>query len=116
MNRFFEQEWVRAGIMALVMIGVVLLLVGLAYFIDTTQRLNSNAAYQIQTSGQQINPQSEAEAQGLIISDIQKRDLLQRRSLAVAFIGGGLVLLTAGWLGRDILTGRRRMAAAEAKS
>jgi hypothetical protein len=111
MNRFIEHEWVRASIMALVMIGAVLLLVGLAYFIDTTQRLNSNTAYQLQTSGQEINPQTEAEAQGLIVSDIQKRDLLQRRSLSVAFIGGGLVLLTAGWLGRDILTGRHRTAA-----
>lgn len=111
MSKFLEHEWVRAGVMALAIIGAVLLLIGLAYFIDSTQRLNSNLAYQLQTSGQPVNPQSETEAQGLIAADIQKRDLLQRRSMAVACIGGGLALLTAGWLGRDIIVGRHRAAA-----
>ncbi len=105
MKHWFSRENLRPILLALMILGVVGVIFGFVQFVSMSQRLEGNLAYQIQSSGQTINPDN-AEAQALMASDIEMRAILLERSRAVVLLGVGIVLLSVGWLGNDFL--RRR--------
>ena len=51
---------------------------------------------------------SNAQAQGLMASDIERRRLVTEQYNMMVIGGIGLALLGFGWLGYDIMRGRRR--------
>jgi hypothetical protein len=106
----FTQERINAFIMALILIGIVLVIISVVRFISASVQLEGNLAHQIQSSDTPINPETPDEAQGLVASDIERRELSGQRNEALVMGGAGLGLLAVGWLGYDFARGRRRKA------
>ena len=91
-----------------------LLLAGYAAlrYVDLANRLSGNMAAQIHESGGEVELESKGQAQGLMASDIERRRLVAEQFTMMVVGGVGLALLGLGWLGADILRGRRKKAEA----
>ncbi len=108
-----RRDWINAAFLTLIIIGLALALFGAYRFIDTSLRLEDNPAHQLIVSGETIDPQSRAEARGLVAADIERRQLLYDRYIGILAGGAGLVTLAVGWIGFDILRHRRQKATEE---
>jgi hypothetical protein len=58
---------------------------------------------------------SKAEAQMLMVADIERRELEQQTSQSAIFVGAGFILIAIGWLGRDALKSRQARGTALAE-
>lgn len=94
-----------------IVVGLLLATYGGWRFFDLSNQLAANPAAQIHQAGGEVEVESKSEAHGLMAADIERRRLVaEQREMMVA--GGlGLALLGLGWLGYDILRGRRRKQA-----
>ncbi len=89
---------------------VGILLVGFSAFryMDASKKLSVNTAAQIHEAGGEVELESKAQAQGLMAADIERRRLVTEQYNMMVIGGVGLALLALGWLGYDIMRGRRR--------
>lgn len=94
-------------------VGVLLAAYGGLRYLDLSNQLSANPAAQIHQAGGEVEVESKSEAHGLMAADIERRRLVaEQRDMMVAG-GVGLALLGLGWLGYDILRGRRKQTYAE---
>ena len=99
-----------------IVIGILLVGYGAFRYIDLANRLSGNLAAQIQDEGGEVKLESKAQAQGLMASDIERRRMVAEQFNMMIAGGIGLALLGLGWLGYDIMRGRRRKAGPNAES
>lgn len=112
MQRLLKNDNFKPLMLALIMLGIVALALGLYRFIDLSQQLQNNLAYQLQSGGgQSMNIQTQADAQMLIGASVQMQRLTGQRSEAVVLIGAGVALIALGWLGYDLARGWLRRQA-----
>jgi hypothetical protein len=79
-------------------------------------QLSGNQAAQIREEGGEVEIESQSQAQGLMASDIERRRLIAEQFDMMVVGGIGLALLGLGWLGYDIMRGRRRKIRSDAES
>ena len=99
MRQLLETDWLRAVFLALVGTGALLLALAAWSYSSAGQELQGNLAHAIAGRELKVSPETISEAQGLVGSDMARRDLLRQQNVALMAGGGGLVLLSAGWLG-----------------
>lgn len=109
MLRHINADWIRGVIIAFILIGIVLVVLGVVQFVSTSIALDNNLAYQVRTGEQPATAGSNTEARGLVASDLERRDLVQERYNALIIGGAGLVLLSIGWIGFDVARNRRKL-------
>lgn len=102
-------EQIRPFMLAFIIVGIMALLFGGYRFVDSATRIQNNAAFQAKNGVQTISPENQAGAQVLFAAGAEYRDLLGERNEAIIFIGAGLVLLSLGWLGNDIIRSRHKV-------
>jgi hypothetical protein len=111
MQRIINHEWTKSVCLALMLLGVGALLFGFWIFLNNSQQIQDNLAYQVKqqqaNSSETLQLQS-SEAQALFSADLKLRDLERNRSIAVVVIGGGVILTAVGWLANDFVRSRRR--------
>ena len=91
-----------------IVVGILMVAGAGLRYLDLSNQLSSNMAAQIHAEGEEVELESKAQAQGLMAADIQRRRM-QSEQFNMMIIGGiGLALLGLGWLGTDLLGGRRR--------
>ena len=78
---------------------------------DLANQLAANPAAQIHQEGGEVELESKSEAHGLMAADIERRRMLAEQRDMMQAGGIGLALLGLGWLGYDMLRGRRRRQA-----
>ena len=93
-----------------IVVGILLAAYGGLRYLDISNQLAANPAAQIHQEGGEVALESKSEAHGLMAADIERRRLVaEQRDMMIAG-GVGLALLGLGWLGYDILRGRRLKA------
>jgi hypothetical protein len=107
-ERLVKAEWIKPTLYALLIIGIAALLFGAFRFLEATVNIQNNMAHQIQSSGQQVDPQSESEAMQLMSADLERRAFDRQRDQALIIAGAGLALIALGWLGNDFVSLRRK--------
>lgn len=91
-----------------IVVGILLAGYGGLRYLDLSNQLAANPAARIHQDGGEVELESKTEAHGLMAADIKRRRLVaEQRDMMIAG-GVGLALLGLGWLGYDILRGRRR--------
>jgi hypothetical protein len=108
MENVWRQDTIRIVLMAIVLIGLVLVVIGIIQFADAALKLQNNAAYQASIGGEPLALGTEEQAQGLIAASMEYRRLLAQRNNALIFGGAGLVAGAVGWLGYDLMRSRQR--------
>ncbi len=90
-------------------VGGIVLIAGAGFrYLDLSNQLAANMAAQIHDEGSDVELESKSQAQGLMAADIERRRMVSERYNMMVVGGGGLALLGLGWLGYDIMRGRRR--------
>lgn len=107
-----NKDWYRALLLTPLIIGSLCVVVGIVWYAIVSNQIDRNFAYQIRSQSQQIDPQSQTEALGLVRAGEELRELDHNRSLATIVGGAGLILIAVGWLSRDIVRSRERNSAA----
>ena len=107
MRHLSGAEWLRGVLFALIAPGLLLSLFAAWRYISAERELQGNLAQVIRSGQLNVSPQTGNEAQGLVGADIARRNLLARQFNAMMF-GGGLVLLSLGWLGLNLARTLRR--------
>lgn len=102
MSKLVQTEWVRGVCFALILPGAILMLFAAWQYIGADRELQTNLAEVIRSGQLNVNPQSSSEAQGLVGADVARSALLARLYNALMAGGGGLVLLSLGWLGLNL--------------
>ena len=99
-----------------IVVGILLAAYGGLRYLDLSNQLTANPAAQIHQEGGEVELESKSEAQGLMAADIERRRLVAEQHNMMIAGGAGLALLGLGWLGYDILRGRRRKVESSAES
>ena len=86
---------------------------GAIRYVMLQNELSTNQAAQIHEAGGEVAIESKGQAQGLMAADIERRRLVAEQFNMMILGGVGLALLGLGWLGTDIIRGRRRTAAGQ---
>ena len=110
MGRLLDSELMERLFFTVLVVGILMAAGAAIRYIMLENQLAGNLAAQIQDSGEEVELESKGQAQGLMASDIQRRRLVSEQFNMMIIGGVGLALLGLGWLGNDILAGRRRKA------
>jgi hypothetical protein len=105
-----RDDWSRALLLALIIIGVLLVAFAVFQYVRLTYAIGQNAAFIVQSQNAAVDPQSQSEALGLIASNEELRGMLGERNTAVIIGGVGLTVLALTWIARDWLAARRKAA------
>lgn len=108
-------ESLRAFLLALMMVGAALVVLAVYQYANTSYRIGQNLAFQIQSRNEEVTLETQAEAQALMAADISLRELQREQNMALIYGGGGLILLAAGWIARDVITTRAKRAVQSGK-
>ena len=108
MRNLLGAEWLRGVLFALVALGLLMALLAAWRYVSADRELEGNLAQVIRSSQLNVSPQTVNDAQGLVGADIARRDLLAQQFNALMLGGGGLVLLSLGWLGLNLARTLRR--------
>jgi hypothetical protein len=103
-----NKDWYRAFLLTPLIIGALCVVVGVLWYAISASQIDRNFAYQIRTQNQQVDPQSQTEAMGLIRAGEELRALYHNQSIATVVGGAGLILIAVGWLTRDFVKSRQR--------
>lgn len=103
-----NKDWYRAVLLTPFIVGILLLAGGLVWYAILSNQITRNVAYQIRTQNQEIDPQSQTEALGLIRAGEDLRALDHNRDIATIVGGAGLILIAVGWLSRDFVRARAK--------
>lgn len=106
-NRYMNKDWYRALLLTPFIVGVLCIVFGIVWYGIVSNQIDRNFAYQIRSQSQQVDPQSQTEAIGLIRAGEELRELDHNRSIATIVGGAGLMLVAVGWLARDFMRGRQ---------
>ena len=116
MRGLLNSELIERLLFTIIIIGI-LLIAGAGYrYLDISNQLSGNPAAQIHEAGGEVELESKAQAQGLMAADIERRRLLTEQYNMMVIGGAGLALLGLGWLGYDMMRGRRRRSELNGKS
>ncbi len=110
MRGLLNTDFIERLLFTSIVIGILLVGYGAWRYLELSSQLSGNMAAQIHQDGGEVALESQAQAQGLMASDIQRRRLVSEQFNMMIIGGIGLALLGLGWLGYDILRGRRRKA------
>lgn len=116
MNRFLEYELIERLLFTAIVVGILMAAGGAIRYLMINNALSENLAAQIHDGGGEVAIESKSQAQGLMASDIERRRLVSEQFNMMIIGGIGLALLGLGWLGTDLVRGRRKRAAAGNKS
>ena len=108
MRGFFDGELAERLLFAAIVIGILLAGYAALRYLDLSNRLSGNMAAQIHESSSEVALESKSQAQGLMAADIERRRIVSEQYNMMVLGGIGLALLGLGWLGYDIIRGRRR--------
>ncbi|MCY3947447.1 MAG: hypothetical protein OXF44_14310 [Anaerolineaceae bacterium] len=112
MGQLANADWLRGVFTALVVVGLSLAGYSAWRYLDADRELQGNVAQVIMSRQQAVSPGSSAEVQGLVGADVARRELLSQQYDVLMLGGGGLVILSLGWLGLNLAPYlRSRMAA-----
>ena len=116
MRRLLNAELLERLLFSAIVGGIVLIAgAGLRYFYVSNQ-LAANLATQVHDEGSDVELESKSQAQGLMAADIERRRMVAEQYNMMVVGGIGLALLGLGWLGYDIMRGRRRKSELSAKA
>ena len=116
MRRLLNAELLERLLFSAIVGGIVLIAgAGLRYFYVSNQ-LAANMATQVHDEGSEVELESKSQAQGLMAADIERRRMVAEQFNMMIIGGIGLALLGLGWLGYDIMRGRRRKSELSAKA
>lgn len=113
MRRLFDTELLERLLFTAIVVGILLAAGGAIRYVMLGNQLAGNLAAQIHDDGGEVEIESKSQAQGLMAADIERRRLVAEQFNMMIIAGAGLALLGLGWLGTDIIRGRRRPAAKE---
>ncbi len=111
MNRILENEFIERLLFTAIVIGILMAAGGAIRYLMISNELSENLAAQIHDDGGEVAIESKSQAQGLMASDLERRRLVSEQFNMMIIGGAGLALLGLGWLGTDIVRGRRKRAA-----
>ena len=75
MSSIYEKDWYRGVVFGLIMIGIAVILVGGALFIDATLKMQNNYANKVRSEGSASQITDESQARVLMVSDLELREL-----------------------------------------
>jgi hypothetical protein len=110
MNRILDHELIERLLFSAIVVGILMAAGGALRYLMINNELSSNVAAQIHDDGGEVDIESKSQAQGLMASDIERRRLVSEQFNMMIVGGVGLALLGFGWLGTDIVRGRRKRA------
>jgi hypothetical protein len=110
-----EQEWLRGVMYTVIAAGVLALGVAVWHYFDAERQLQDNIAHQVRAAGEEVSPETQAEAQGLMAADIARRQLVNQQYNAMMLGGGGLVAIAIGWIVLDLRRSRFNARSSTAK-
>lgn len=113
MRRLLDSELIERLLFSAIVVGIFLAAGGGIRYVMLANQLSGNMAAQIHDDGGEVEIESKSQAQGLMASDIERRRLVAEQFNMMMVAGVGLALLGLGWLGTDIIRGRRRMVTKE---
>ena len=116
MRGLFNTELIERLLFTAIVLGILLVGYGAFRYLNLSNQLSGNTAAQIHEAGGEVELQSKAQAQGLMAADIERRRLVADQYNMMVLGGIGLALLGFGWLGNDIMRGRRRKMESSAES
>ena len=108
MRGLINTELIERLLFTAIVLGILLVGYGAFRYLSLSNQLLGNTAAQIHEAGGEVELQSKAQAQGLMAADIERRRLVADQYNMMVLGGIGLALLGFGWLGNDIMRGRRR--------
>ena len=114
MRRFFDAELMERLLFTAIVVGILLAAGGAIRYFMLQNELSTNLAAQVRAEGGEVAIESKGQAHGLMASDIERRRLVAEQFNMMILGGVGLALLGLGWLGYDIVRGRRRQEGAAA--
>ncbi|MDX2159706.1 MAG: hypothetical protein SF162_00135 [bacterium] len=110
MSRLWEQEWVSTALMALILIGIGLLVIGGVTFFtaqyDTGRILAERVEIQ-RLAAEAGQAARDTYAQMLFGRDQQLVRLESDLNRGIIMSGAGLILIALGWIGREVRKSRR---------
>lgn len=92
-----------------IVVGILLASYAALQYVHLSNQLAANPAAQIHQEGGEVELESKTEAHGLMAADIERRRMVAEQRRMMVAGGIGLALLGLGWLGYDLLRGRRRV-------
>lgn len=116
MSKYLNGELIERILFTTIVLGLLMAIFGGLRFLDLSNQIANNEAAQIQNSGEEIAPQTNAEARGLVASDMERRRLVSDRFNMMVVGGIGLALIGVGWMAMDITRNRRRKNEAQETS
>jgi len=107
MLRLFDSELMERLLFTAIVVGILMAAGGAIRYVMLQNELSTNQAAQAREAGGEVVVESKGQAQGLMASDIERRRLVAEQFNMMVLGGVGLALLGLGWLGTDIIRGRR---------
>ena len=111
MNRILNNELIERLLFTVIVVGILMAAGGAIRYLMISNQLSENLAARIHDDGGEVAIESKSQAQGLMASDIERRRLVSEQFNMMVVGGIGLALLGLGWLGTDLVRGRRKRAA-----
>lgn len=102
MGQVANADWLRGVFTALVVVGLLTAGYAAWRYLDADRELQGNVAQIILGRQQAVSPGSSREVQGLVGADVARRELLAQQYEVLMLGGGGLVILSLGWLGLNL--------------
>ncbi len=103
----FKRENLKPVVISLLLLGILALVLGVGWFAQTSLARENNAAYKAKQAQAAVAVPDESAAYALMSADMELRDIERNRYFAVILIGAGVILISAGWLGNDMLRPRK---------
>ena len=108
MRRLPGPELLERLLFTTIVLGLLLAAYAGLRYVEASQTLAGNQAAQIHEAGGEVAVESAGEGYSLMTSDLERRRLHAQQSNMMVVGGIGLALLGIGWLGYDLMRGRRR--------
>ncbi len=102
MGRVANADWLRGIFTVLVVAGLLIAGYAAWRYFDADRELQGNVAQVILSRQQAVSAGSSGEVQGLVGADVARRELLPQQYDVLMLGGGGLALLSLGWLGLNL--------------
>ena len=116
MRAILDSELTERLLFSAIVVGITLAVGGAIRYVMLGSQVSGNLAARIHDEGGAVEIESKSQAQGLMASDLERRRLVAEQFNMMIVAGAGLALLGLGWLGMDIIRGRRRTAVKEASA
>lgn len=109
--RITGSDWFWGISFALLIVGALAVFYAVSVYIDASLKIEDNAAYRLRQQGGQLEVDSVAQGQSIMVADLEYRRLKARRNDALIYGGAGLAVLALGWITFDLSRAQRRKIA-----